>query len=132
MKYALDTNIIVDMVNQIEPVMARFHESIANRMDFVIPVAVDYEIMRGFHHRPSKKKETIYEMMRRYCPVVEVNLAVWKRAASLWGELERAGKRIGDADTIIAAHCLVNDYTLITNNTSDFERVKGLLLVKWV
>lgn len=88
--------------------------------------------MRGFHHRPSKKKETIYEMMLRYCPVVEVNLDIWKRAASLWAELEKAGKRIGDADTIIAAHCLVNGYTLITHNTSNFERVKGLKFIDWV
>jgi tRNA(fMet)-specific endonuclease VapC len=38
---------------------------------------------------------------------------------------------IGDADILIAAYCLVNDYTLVTNNTNDFNRIDGLKLVNW-
>jgi len=131
MTYALDTNIIIDYVNAEPSVLAQFTSAASSGQKMVIPVAVEYEVMRGFHHKPSKPKETAYSFMRSKCPVVEVNLAVWARAASLWAELEKTGKRIGDADTIIAAHCLVNGYTLITHNTSDFERVDGLQLMDW-
>jgi predicted nucleic acid-binding protein len=33
-------------------------------------------------------------------------------------------------DAIIAATCLVNDCYLITNNVRDFEKIKGLQLIK--
>jgi tRNA(fMet)-specific endonuclease VapC len=131
MKYALDTNIIIDYVNREETVMAHFREAVDNDMDMVIPVAVDFEIIRGFHHKPNKGKETAYGLVLQFCPVEDMTPAIWKRAASIWGELERTGKRIGDADTIIAAHCLVNGYTLITHNTNDFKRVNGLQLMDW-
>ena len=33
-------------------------------------------------------------------------------------------------DAIIAATCLVNNFSLITNNTKDFDKITGLHLVK--
>jgi len=84
MMYALDTNIIVDYVNSETHIMAQFRNAVSKRHIMVIPVAVDYEVTRGFHHTSSKQKEAAYTLMRRYCPVVEVNLAVWAYAASLW------------------------------------------------
>jgi predicted nucleic acid-binding protein len=48
--------------------------------------------------------------------------------------LSKQGKPIGgkfDGDVFIAAYCLVNSYTLITNNKDHFERINGLKFVKW-
>jgi predicted nucleic acid-binding protein len=36
--------------------------------------------------------------------------------------------KIKTPDAIIAATALVNNYTLITNNTADFKRIQGLKL----
>ena len=36
-----------------------------------------------------------------------------------------------DGDIFIAAQCIVNDYTLVTDNTGDFERINGLKTVNW-
>jgi tRNA(fMet)-specific endonuclease VapC len=87
--------------------------------------------MRGFRHTPGKQKEAHYMAIRQFIPLDEVTDEVWLQAASLWADLRKAGKSIGDADTIIAAQCLVNGYTLITHNTSDFQRVSGLKLMDW-
>jgi len=38
----------------------------------------------------------------------------------------RQDYRIKIPDAIIAATCLVNNYQLITNNSKDFKKVKGL------
>ena len=46
--------------------------------------------------------------------------------------LERAGTPIGNNDLWIAAHARALDVTLISNNTSEFERVPGLRLENWV
>ena len=52
------------------------------------------------------------------------------RAAETYGRvraaLERAGTPIGPLDTLIAAHALTLDLTLITRNEHEFRRVEGL------
>ena len=45
--------------------------------------------------------------------------------------LERQGISIGQMDCQIAAHALSDGLTLVSNNTSHFERVRGLKLVNW-
>lgn len=57
-------------------------------------------------------------------------------AAVFYGELrtalEKRGKPIGPMDMMIAAHALSLDATLVTHNTREFQRVKGLRLEDWV
>ena len=56
-------------------------------------------------------------------------------AARSYGEirydLKTKGKLIGANDLLIAAHARALGYTLITNNTKEFERVDGLMLDSW-
>ena len=56
-------------------------------------------------------------------------------AARSYGEirydLKTKGKLIGANDLLIAAHARALGYTLITDNTKEFERVEGLLLDNW-
>ena len=47
-------------------------------------------------------------------------------------ELEAQGKPIGPLDTLIAAHALSLNLTLITNNMREFSRVSGLKVTNWV
>ena len=57
-------------------------------------------------------------------------------AANVYGEiraiLEKQGTPIGSLDTLIAAHALSLDLTLITNNIKEFDRVPNLKLKNWV
>jgi tRNA(fMet)-specific endonuclease VapC len=57
-------------------------------------------------------------------------------AAAVYGKiragLEHDGKAIGSMDMLIAAHALSLNATLVTNNTKEFIRVKGLLLEDWI
>lgn len=52
--------------------------------------------------------------------------------AVFYGELrtslEKRGQPIGPMDMMIAAHALALDATLVTHNTREFARVKGLRL----
>ncbi|MBI5385945.1 MAG: PIN domain-containing protein [Verrucomicrobia bacterium] len=45
--------------------------------------------------------------------------------------LEGAGQAIGLLDTLIAAHALALEATLVTNNTAEFARVSGLKCENW-
>ena len=58
-------------------------------------------------------------------------IEVYEKATEIYIALKQKGQLIGDADILIAAYCLVNGYTLVTNNTNDFDRIDGLRIVNW-
>ena len=47
-------------------------------------------------------------------------------------DLEKAGTPIGPLDMMIAGHAKSLGYTVVTNNTREFERVECLKLENWV
>jgi tRNA(fMet)-specific endonuclease VapC len=57
-------------------------------------------------------------------------------AADHYGEirsaLEKSGQIIGGNDLWIAAHALVLDVTLVTNNIREFSRIPQLKLENWL
>jgi len=53
-------------------------------------------------------------------------------AAKVRAELEKKGKGIGPYDTLIAGHALALGAILITSNTREFGRVRGLKLENWI
>jgi tRNA(fMet)-specific endonuclease VapC len=46
--------------------------------------------------------------------------------------LEKQGTPIGSLDTMIGAHALSLNVTLVTNNTREFDRIAGLKLLDWI
>jgi tRNA(fMet)-specific endonuclease VapC len=52
-------------------------------------------------------------------------------AGEIRAELERQGKRIGEYDTLIAGQAFARNLILVTANTNEFQRVKGLVVEDW-
>jgi tRNA(fMet)-specific endonuclease VapC len=52
-------------------------------------------------------------------------------AGEIRAELERTGQRIGEYDTLIAGQAFCRNLVLVTANTRDFARVKGLVVEDW-
>ena len=65
-----------------------------------------------------------------------VVLDVSVEAARVFGEtkaaLERAGRRLPDADLLIAAICLARRATLVTGNGRHFARISSLATEDWI
>lgn len=61
-------------------------------------------------------------------PVITLNDRVGARYGEIRAQRERTGTPIGNNDVWIAAHALVLDVTLVTNNTREFERLPQLRL----
>ena len=132
MIYALDTNIIIDLLNGKSAAMTKqFNDTVKNKTPIIIPPLVNYEVLRGFYRTPSLGKETAYRNMCSNCPVGEMNSVIWNRAALIYAALHKSGHTVGDADILIAAFCIINDYTLVTWNTKDFKNISGLQLINW-
>lgn len=65
-------------------------------------------------------------------PSLALDAPVDRVYADVRARLERIGKSIGNNDTLIAAHALALDLTLVTDNVGEFERVEGLRVTNWL
>jgi len=131
MAYALDSSIVIDLVNGEAAVIDMLESAIKNGFQISIPLVAHYEVVRGFCHTKSTRRETAYGKLCMYCPVGKLTTSTWDNAAFIWAKLRKAGHTIGDADILIAAYCIENRYTLVTHNTKHFKHIKGLYLVDW-
>jgi len=51
--------------------------------------------------------------------------------ADIRADLKKRGAVIGANDLFIASHARAQGLTLVTNNTAEFERVRGLAIENW-
>ena len=131
MIYALDTNIISYFIQDNPHIISQFREVLAAGHSIVIPPAAYYEIRRGFRHKSAPRKERAFAKICSLYFVGEMNLPIWEQAADIYGYTRKAGNPIEDTDILIAAFCIVNGYTLVTNNVKHFKGIKDLQLVNW-
>jgi predicted nucleic acid-binding protein len=59
---------------------------------------------------------------------VPLDYAIIDRAAVIYAELYRRGQLSGDADILIGATALVNNWRLITDNECHLRRIPGLVV----
>ncbi|MDR1664356.1 MAG: PIN domain-containing protein [Clostridiales bacterium] len=133
MRCALDTNIISFLLKGDKDVNASYRKANDSGHVFIIPVVAYYEIKRGLLAVNAYRQMNLFDKLCNLFFVEEMSIAVWDKAAQIHVELKRRGTPLGrdDGDIFIAAHCLTNNYTLVTNNKSDFERIDGLRFIDW-
>lgn len=131
MIYALDTNTVSYFIQDNITVIAKLRNVLAAGDRIAISPVVYYEIWRGFKHNSKPRKERAFYNMCNLYPIGEMNLAARDCAASIYGKSRRSGKSIEDTDILIAAFCIVNGYTLVTNNIKHFKDIEGLQYVDW-
>jgi predicted nucleic acid-binding protein len=133
MKFLLDTNTVSELMRANPVVLAHLTER--PRDEVVIPQPVVAEIEFGLSLLPlGKRKRTLVQRWQLFSHEllrVTWNDAVSSQFAVTKAQLRRAGSIIEDLDIAIAAHAMVWDLQLVTNNTSHFRRIKRLRLVDW-
>ena len=132
MTYALDTNTLIFILNGDGNVIAKRDKAVLAGDRFIIPPVVDYEIQRGFLFKSFPRKEKIYFSLRHHYGVGLMTSEMWIKSAQIYVELRKKGFTVGDDDIFIAAFCILNEYTLVTRNTKDFENIKGCRQVNWI
>ena len=91
-----------------------------------------YEIRRGLLFAGARVQLAAFERLWRELGIVMIDQAVLDRAAETYADLRAAGQLIEDADILMGAIALVNDLTLVTNNTAHFSRIGGLHVEDWL
>lgn len=133
MRYLLDTNICIYLINR-KP----HHEAVLRHMDglmygdILISSITVAELRYGVAKsaRPEQNKEKFEGFIERF-EVVAFDDAAAAVYGTIRAVLESAGTPIGPLDTLIAAHALHLQCTLVTNNVREFERVPDLKIENW-
>ena len=132
MTYALDSNIISYIIRKNNEVMNRFKEIVDNGFEYNIPPMVYYEVKRWLTAKNATAQLALFDNLCRSTNNIVMDNRSWNKAVEIYAMLVKSGNIIGDGDILIASYCIVNDYTLVTNNTKDFERIPDLEIENWV
>ncbi|MDR1148352.1 MAG: type II toxin-antitoxin system VapC family toxin [Spirochaetaceae bacterium] len=98
-----------------------------------IPVIVKAELLFGIEKSKQKdENKTIFNSFIKAFEVVNLNDKTLDYYAKIRNELEHTGNIIGANDLFIASIVLAYNGILVTNNTNEFERIKGLKIENWV
>ncbi len=132
MIYFVDTNTCIYFLNgKYESVKENFLSKRPNAIK--ISAIVKAELILGAY-RSNRKKQTLEKVERFLKPfeVVDFTDEMSYTYAEIRSKLELAGKTISANDFLIAATTMYCNAVLVTNNTTEFTRVKGLKLENWV
>lgn len=116
-----DTSVLIDYLNRREPHFGRIRELLERRR-VATTVITRYELLVGSR---ASTEEPIRNLLAAL-PCRTLDVAAADRAGEIGNALDRSGRRIGPADTLIAAVVLVNGDSLLTGNREHFGRIEGL------
>ena len=131
MTYALDTNIIIHLLRGTPVVRVKRDEAIKQGANIIIPQFANYEIWRGFLCKSAPAKEREYRLLCSRYPIGGINKKIFGCAAEIYADLWKKRLTVGEIDILIAAFCIIDGYTLVTDNTKHFDVIDGLKLVNW-
>lgn len=132
MKYMLDTDTIVYAKNaRPEVVLKRFRQY--DPGDLCISAITMAELEYGVQNssRPDRNRLALLVFLSNI-DVIPFGAEAARAYGRIRYDLKEKGNLIGGNDLLIAAHARSLGYTLITNNTREFNRVEGLLVDHWV
>lgn len=101
---------------------------------FGISVVTVAELLHGVERADTDARKIIrqafVEKVIELFPVLPFDTSVARTYARLWAALAKKGLTVGAHDLIIAATAISLDYTIVTSNVRDFERIDGIRLEK--
>lgn len=131
MKYLIDTSILIYLMNSKSPkLLSRFTRKAIEQ--FCVSSITVAELIYG-----AKKSKNIERNMSAAIKILSpFTILVFSgldafEYGDIRSELESKGKVIGGNDLLIAAQARRQHLIVITANTKEFERVKGLKIDNW-
>lgn len=132
MIFLLDTNTCIYLIKKHPPeVLRRFNEHTVGDIGISSITAAELHFGVQKCQRPEQNRQALEQFL---LPLAVAHFD--ENAAAAYGhvraQLEMQGTPIGSLDTLIAAHALSLDLTLVTNNVREFERVPDLKVENWM
>jgi tRNA(fMet)-specific endonuclease VapC len=127
----LDTNIISDLIRNPQGRAARQIASVGEQ-NVCTSIIVAAELRYGCAKSGSKRLTKAVEDLLNEIDVLPFDVPADGEYASIRSSLETAGRPIGGNDLLIAAHARATGATIVTNNSDEFKRVRGLKVENWL
>jgi tRNA(fMet)-specific endonuclease VapC len=128
--FVLDSNSVIHLFSGRGRVTEHFLRT--PPQEIAIPAIALYELETGIakSHSPDKRRAQLDDLLSLFT-VLPFGPSEARASARIRADLERRGLSIGPLDTLIAGTALSHGAILVTHNTEEFERVKGLSFVDW-
>lgn len=130
--YLLDTNICIYVLSGRYPELADRVDSLgksAVHTSVIVLGELAYGIAKSKRKRDAQSR---LDSLLIGVSIDELPASAGEHYGDIRATLEAAGKPIDANDLWIAAHARADGLTLVTNNTREFRRVKGLKVENWV
>lgn len=129
-RYLLDTNILSDLIRHPAGPAARRIAEVGEET-VCTSIIVACELRFGAQKKNSPELSSRVEQVLANLDVLPLDGEADRHYARLRAHLEARGTPIGPNDMLIAAHALLLDLTLVTDNENEFARVPGLRIENW-
>jgi tRNA(fMet)-specific endonuclease VapC len=129
--YMLDTNIISDLIRNPQGRAAKRIAKVGED-NICTSVIVAAELRYGCAKSGSTRLLKAVEDLLDEISVLPFDVPADTEYGGIRAELEAAGKPIGGNDLLIAAHAYATGATIVTANTDEFKRIRGLNVENWL
>lgn len=131
LRYMLDTNFCIRLINRPPPTLAGRLEREADRI--CISTIILGELLLGAEKSQARARNTanVVDFAKRLA-VLDFDARAAESFADLRAELERSGTPLGPYDLLIAGHARSQGLVVVTYNRREFDRVPGLRVETWV
>ena len=132
--YLLDTNACIALINGTEiNVRRRFKRAVARESVILLSSIVAFELWYGV--AKSQRKDSNTQRLETFLGG-PLEWALFdeddaRAAGTVRAELESVGRPVGAYDVLLAGQARRRGATLVTSNTKEFARVKGLKWEDW-
>jgi len=129
-KFILDTDICIYWLKGNENVERNI---IKNRLgNIFITVITECELFYGVFKSTKKERNlAVIEELKTRINTLHTVSGIPSVYGKIKAELESKGQPLDDADLLIASIALLNNATLITNNSEHFKKIGGLKIENW-
>jgi len=130
-RYMLDTNIISDLIRNPQGRAAKRIAKVGEN-NICTSIIVAAELRYGCAKSFSKRLLKAVEDLLSEIDVLPLDVPADAEYGGIRSELEAAGRPIGGNDLLIAAHAYAIGATIVTANTNEFKRIRGLNVENWL
>jgi len=101
------------------------------RLSVMVLAELEFGAEKARHQLGETKFVRRVEQLRKQIVLEPIGASFPRCYAKIRTGLEAEGRKIGDRDTIIAAHALSLGATMVTANVAEFSRIPGLNVENW-
>jgi tRNA(fMet)-specific endonuclease VapC len=130
-RYMLDTNIMSDLIRNPQGKAAKRIARVGED-NICTSIIVAAELRYGCAKSGSQRLLKAVEDLLGEIDVLPFEVPVDAEYGGIRSELEAAGKPIGGNDLLIAAHAYATGATIVTANSGEFKRIRGLNVENWL